>query len=327
MPVDSEASTAALPHTWRPFGVAGSRSASSGHAVRAASSSCWIGARRGRAASSPAFQRGTLVFLALLLLATYNALWRSRVTATTDRLTVVNGYRTRRLRVVPGDRGVPAAAVRRGRRLDLSTAPPSRCSACRAPTVTGPAGPSADPGRDREPDPAGVDRRLAPPHAERARPARARLEHDEVGARVEGVRRSRPAHGDGLGAGAGAPPQRVAREPSTAAGRPTVDVAEAYDGATVRISARSPKQSSMRSSPTCRSEVKSYPHPGDRLRAVEQPGPLVGEQPPRPRQEQGDRGRGRGRGASRRNGVGPLVAPSHGSSPPRRTTSRSSVHG
>jgi hypothetical protein len=42
-----------------------------------------------------AFQRGTLVFLAILLGAAYNALVRSRVTATEQGLTVVNGYRKR----------------------------------------------------------------------------------------------------------------------------------------------------------------------------------------------------------------------------------------
>jgi hypothetical protein len=41
------------------------------------------------------FQRGTLVFLALLLGLAYNSLVRSRVTATEAGLTVVNGYRKR----------------------------------------------------------------------------------------------------------------------------------------------------------------------------------------------------------------------------------------
>ena len=51
------------------------------------------------------------MFLAVLLLVTYNALWRSRVTATADRLTVVNGYRTRHYEWSQ----VIAVSLRRGR--------------------------------------------------------------------------------------------------------------------------------------------------------------------------------------------------------------------
>ena len=42
------------------------------------------------------FQRVTLIFIGLLLFAAYHSLMRSRVTATTEGLTVVNGYRKRR---------------------------------------------------------------------------------------------------------------------------------------------------------------------------------------------------------------------------------------
>ena len=72
-----------------------------------------------------AFQRVTLVVLGLLLFATYNALVRSRVTATDEGLTVVNGYRTRRFewsQVI----GCRCAAGRPGAPSTSATAPPSR---------------------------------------------------------------------------------------------------------------------------------------------------------------------------------------------------------
>ena len=93
MPADSEAAPQ-LPHTWRPFGV---RIAVGilGGMLFVLVVLVWLGLDESVRRQFTGFQRGTLVFLALLLLATYNALWRSRVTATSDRLTVVNGYRTR----------------------------------------------------------------------------------------------------------------------------------------------------------------------------------------------------------------------------------------
>jgi len=93
MPADSEAAPP-LPHTWRPFGV---RIAVGilGGMLFVLVVLVWIGLDESVRRQFTGFQRGTLVFLALLLLATYNALWRSRVTATSDRLIVVNGYRTR----------------------------------------------------------------------------------------------------------------------------------------------------------------------------------------------------------------------------------------
>ncbi len=55
----------------------------------------WIGLGAEVRSTFTPFQRGTLVFLALLLAATWNSMVRSRVTATEEGLTVVNGYRRR----------------------------------------------------------------------------------------------------------------------------------------------------------------------------------------------------------------------------------------
>jgi len=55
----------------------------------------WFGIGSESRSQFTAFQRGTLVTMALLLFSAWNALIRSRVTATTDALTVVNGYRKR----------------------------------------------------------------------------------------------------------------------------------------------------------------------------------------------------------------------------------------
>jgi hypothetical protein len=94
MPAGSEAAPQ-LPRTWRPFGI---RIAVGvlGAMLFVLVVLVWIGLDESVRRQFTGFQRGTLVFLGLLLLATYNALWRSRVTATADRLTVVNGYRTHR---------------------------------------------------------------------------------------------------------------------------------------------------------------------------------------------------------------------------------------
>jgi hypothetical protein len=56
----------------------------------------WIGLGAEVRSQFTTFQRATLVFIALLLVGCWNALVRSRVTASTAGLTVVNGYRTRR---------------------------------------------------------------------------------------------------------------------------------------------------------------------------------------------------------------------------------------
>ena len=55
----------------------------------------WVGLGDEVRGQFTGFQRGTLVFMGLLLFLTYNALVRSKVTATDEGLTVVNGYRRR----------------------------------------------------------------------------------------------------------------------------------------------------------------------------------------------------------------------------------------
>jgi len=100
MPADSERGPAdrpaapALPHTWRPFGV---RVAVwvLGLLLLALVGAVWIGLGAETRSQFTFFQRGTLVFMALLLAGSWNALVRSRVTATPDALIVVNGYRKR----------------------------------------------------------------------------------------------------------------------------------------------------------------------------------------------------------------------------------------
>ena len=100
MPADSDPAQAAgpaapkLPRTWRPFGV---RVAVwvFGAMLLALLVAVWIGLGAETRSQFTTFQRGTLVFMALLLGAAYNALVRSRVTATEEGLTVVNGYRKR----------------------------------------------------------------------------------------------------------------------------------------------------------------------------------------------------------------------------------------
>ena len=83
-----------LPHTWRPFGV---RVAVwlLGGLLMALIVAVWVGLGAEVRSQFTVLQRITLVFMALLLFGTYNALVRSRVTATDAGLTVVNGYRKR----------------------------------------------------------------------------------------------------------------------------------------------------------------------------------------------------------------------------------------
>jgi Bacterial PH domain len=84
-----------LPHTWRPFGV---RIAvwGLGGMLFALVVVVWLRLGDDIRSQFTPFQRGTLIFIGVLLFATYYSLLRSRVTATTEGLTVVNGYRTRR---------------------------------------------------------------------------------------------------------------------------------------------------------------------------------------------------------------------------------------
>lgn len=97
MPADSERGgvvTPDLPHTWRPLGV---RLAVwiLGTMLLVLFGGVWIAIGPENRSQFTLFQRGTLVFMLLLLFGTWNALSRSRVTATKEKLAVVNGYRTR----------------------------------------------------------------------------------------------------------------------------------------------------------------------------------------------------------------------------------------
>lgn len=84
-----------LPRTWRPFGV---RFAAFvfGAMLLALALTVWIAWGPDVRSRFTPFQKGTIVFLGLLGFACLHALIRSRVTATAETLTVVNGYRTRR---------------------------------------------------------------------------------------------------------------------------------------------------------------------------------------------------------------------------------------
>ncbi len=98
MPADSERPPAAtapdLPHTWRPLGVRLAVWVLGGMLLTLVAV-VWFGIGSESRSQFTVFQRGTLVAMALLLFSAWNALIRSRVTATTDALTVVNGYRKR----------------------------------------------------------------------------------------------------------------------------------------------------------------------------------------------------------------------------------------
>ncbi len=100
MPADSDrsrppgAAAPELPHTWRPLGVRVAVWLLGGLLVLLVGF-VWVAVGADVRGQFTAFQRGTLVFLALLLFITYHALVRSRVRATAEGLTVVNGYRSR----------------------------------------------------------------------------------------------------------------------------------------------------------------------------------------------------------------------------------------
>jgi hypothetical protein len=91
MPAASEVT---LPHTWRPLGV---RIAGIlfGSMLLVVCAFAWLGFDDETRAKFTPFQRGTIVFFALLALALGHALVRSRVVAEVERLVVVNGYRRR----------------------------------------------------------------------------------------------------------------------------------------------------------------------------------------------------------------------------------------
>src|SRR3954463_724581 len=97
MPADSErAGVPSLPRTYRPLGprivatvlVAG---------LAIVCAMAWIGFDDATRAKFTVFQKLTMAFFALAILVCVHALTRSRVTARTDRLVVVNGYRRREL--------------------------------------------------------------------------------------------------------------------------------------------------------------------------------------------------------------------------------------
>jgi hypothetical protein len=93
MPAASE--PVPLPRTWRPLGV---RLAASffGAMLLIICVFAWFGFDESTRDAFTPFQRGTVVFFALLAFACGHALARSRVRATADHLLVVNGYRSRR---------------------------------------------------------------------------------------------------------------------------------------------------------------------------------------------------------------------------------------
>jgi len=100
MPADSDrvrapgATPPPLPHTWRPLGV---RIAVwvFGGMLLALIAAVWVALGAEIRSQFTVFQRGTLIFMALLLFSAWNSLVRSRVTATREALVVVNGYRKR----------------------------------------------------------------------------------------------------------------------------------------------------------------------------------------------------------------------------------------
>ena len=95
MPADSEPMPS-LPRTYRPLGprivavvlVAG---------LAVVCAFAWLAFPPETRAAFTGFQRLTMAFIALLILACVHALTRSRVQATREKLVVVNGYRRREL--------------------------------------------------------------------------------------------------------------------------------------------------------------------------------------------------------------------------------------
>jgi hypothetical protein len=96
MPADSERRppTPDLPHTWRPFG-ARIAAAVLGVMLLALLVAVWFALDTEIRSQFTTFQRITMVLMGVLLFGVYNALVRSRVSATDTGLTVVNGYRKR----------------------------------------------------------------------------------------------------------------------------------------------------------------------------------------------------------------------------------------
>ena len=97
MPADSDRATLpTLPRTYRPLGprivavvlVIG---------LVVVCAMAWIGFDDATRARFTVFQKLTMAFFALCILVCVHALTRSRVTASTEKLVVVNGYRRREL--------------------------------------------------------------------------------------------------------------------------------------------------------------------------------------------------------------------------------------
>jgi hypothetical protein len=89
MPAVSEP---ALPHTWRPLGVRVAGIVFGGLLV-VVCAAAWFSFDDETRAKFTIFQRGTILFLALLFFSVGYAMARSRVEARVERLVVVNGYR------------------------------------------------------------------------------------------------------------------------------------------------------------------------------------------------------------------------------------------
>jgi hypothetical protein len=96
MPADSDRPLVGLPHTWRPLGV---RLAGwfFGGMLLVVCGVMWVTFDPEVRAAFTWGQRVTLVGFGVLGVLLMNALMRSRVTASRDRLVVVNGYRRREL--------------------------------------------------------------------------------------------------------------------------------------------------------------------------------------------------------------------------------------
>lgn len=94
MPAASE-NLVPLPRTWKPLGVRIAIYAFGG-ALIVVFAAMWIGLGAEIRGHFTTFQRVTTVFLFLLLFICYWGLIRSKITATEDGLTVVNGFRTHR---------------------------------------------------------------------------------------------------------------------------------------------------------------------------------------------------------------------------------------
>ena len=97
MPADSEPQgpgLIALPKTWRPFGVR-AMGLVLVIALYGLTIFMWFAFDDATRAKFTVFQRATLIFFGLLILAVVHALTRSRVEAREEGLVVVNGYKRR----------------------------------------------------------------------------------------------------------------------------------------------------------------------------------------------------------------------------------------